>query len=63
MSAKTIDNLLNRWFRDGQFRQLLRENPEQALAEYELSPEHLLLISNNRHLITVTFPTSKQLQS
>lgn len=40
MSTKNLDALLNRWFIDRQFRQLLRENPEQALAEYELSPAH-----------------------
>ncbi len=48
MSVKTIDALLSRWFRDGKFRQLLRANPERALAEYELTPAHRVRLFNVR---------------
>lgn len=35
---KAMDEILSRWFRDGQFRQQLRDDPEQALAGYDLTP-------------------------
>ena len=39
MSTKVMDEILSRWFRDGQFREQLRHNPEQALAGYDLTRE------------------------
>ena len=48
MSTKTIDTVLHRWFHDNQFRQLLQQNPDQALAGYELSPAHRVRLSNVR---------------
>ena len=36
-STQGIDEVLSRWFRDGQFREQLRCDPQQALAEYELT--------------------------
>ena len=38
MSTKPLDDVLNRWFLDGDFRQQLRLNPEQVLADYQLTP-------------------------
>lgn len=38
MSTKVIDDLLSRWFFDGEFRQALRDDPERALAGYDLTP-------------------------
>lgn len=40
MSRKVMDALLSRWFIDGRFRQQLRDDPEQALADYDLSPTY-----------------------
>lgn len=40
MSTKEMDAVLSRMFLDGEFRRLLREDPEQALAGYNLSPIH-----------------------
>ena len=37
MSTKAIDEVLSRWFRDGKFRTQVRNNPEQALANYDLT--------------------------
>lgn len=39
MSNTALNDVLNRWFRDRQFREQLRSDPEQALAPYDLSPE------------------------
>ncbi|WP_420627978.1 Os1348 family NHLP clan protein [Candidatus Leptofilum sp.] len=38
MSIQAIDEVLNRWFIDRQFRQQLREDPERALAGFDLTP-------------------------
>ncbi len=48
MSTQTLDNFLSRWFHDSEFRQLLRESPEEALADYELSPAHRARLLNVR---------------
>ncbi len=39
MSTKAMDEILSRWFLDGQFRAQLRRDPEQALSGYDLTPE------------------------
>ena len=38
MSVNSMDEILSRWFRDGQFREQLRTDPEQALAGFDLTP-------------------------
>lgn len=39
MPVKEIDKVLSRMFRDQAFRDLLRENPERALAGYQLTSQ------------------------
>ncbi|MCP4417899.1 MAG: hypothetical protein GY805_14840 [Chloroflexi bacterium] len=39
MSVNVMDEILSRFFLDGQFREQLRNNPEQTLATYDLPPE------------------------
>jgi len=39
MSVKVLDEILNRLFLDGQFREQLRNDPGPALAGYDLTPE------------------------
>ncbi|WP_420644479.1 Os1348 family NHLP clan protein [Candidatus Leptofilum sp.] len=39
MSTQVMDEVLSRWFRDAQFREQLRNDPEQALANYDLTSE------------------------
>ena len=39
MSTNDMDQILYRWFLDGEFREQLRNDPEQALAGYDLTPE------------------------
>lgn len=39
MSTKALNEVLSRWFRDGQFRTQLRHDPQQALANYDLTPD------------------------
>ena len=46
MSTKEMDAVLSRWFMDGKFRQQLREDPEVALAGYNLSPAHRARLLN-----------------
>lgn len=38
MSSKIVDELFNRLMCDQAFRELLRRDPEQALAGYDLTP-------------------------
>ena len=38
MSIKVMDEVLSRMFLDKDFRDLLRSDPEQALAGYDLTP-------------------------
>ncbi len=37
MSVKTMDRIFSRWFLDGEFRAQMNENPELALAGYDLT--------------------------
>ena len=37
--TKVMDEILSRWFLDKQFRDQLRNDPAQALAGYDLTPE------------------------
>jgi hypothetical protein len=37
MALKPIDQVFNRWLLDREFRTLMNENPEQALASYDLT--------------------------
>ncbi|GAB4455728.1 MAG: hypothetical protein Kow0031_37280 [Anaerolineae bacterium] len=37
MALKPIDQVFNRWLLDREFRDRMNENPEQALAGYDLS--------------------------
>lgn len=37
MSAKIIDQVFSRWFCDAEFRMMMNETPELALADYNLS--------------------------
>ena len=37
MTRKIMDEILSRWFRDKQFREQLHNNPQKALANYDLS--------------------------
>ena len=39
MSIKVMDEVFIRLVRDKDFRELLRRDPEQALADYDLTPE------------------------
>ena len=39
MSTEAIDEVLSRWFRDGNFRKQLRRDPERALVNYDLTPD------------------------
>lgn len=40
MSIQVMDAILSRWFLDAKFRQQLRDDPEQALVGYNVSPAH-----------------------
>jgi hypothetical protein len=48
MSVKIMDEVLSRLFLDKEFRQLLRHNPEHALAGYDLTPKERAALSKLR---------------
>ena len=45
MTTKVMDIVLSRLYLDAQFRDLLRHDPEQALAGYDLAPHERAALS------------------
>lgn len=49
MSEETLKQIIYRAILDEKFRQAMYTNPEEALAEYQLTPEEVGLLANLPH--------------
>jgi hypothetical protein len=56
--SKAIDEILNRWFRDDAFRQQLKQDPQTALAEYQLTTteRQMFLKMDRKPIVTLIRP-------